>query len=371
MHLVAFSAEHFRNLAPFRLEPHRRFNILEGRNGQGKTNLLEAVYLLSAFRSFRDGRNRELIAFGEERATVFAEIVKKGVSRTVEVAITPKGKRVALDGKTITSLPDELAHLSVVLFGPDDLVLTKEGPQLRRRFLDRAVYAVAPEYVNDLRAYGVALKNRNRLLRQAQEGHLDPAVIAAFERELVTHGARVMLRRLHFLDSYRPHFVRVFAEITGGELQGGIAYRGLGKASLGDATLPVLEGRYREVLDEARATDLRRGFTSVGPHTHDLGFTIGGRPARTYASQGQHRAFVLALKIAELHRIHDAIGDYPVFLLDDVSSELDEERNAQLMRYLDQAGGQVFITTTDRRWIHLTGDTAVWRVAAGRVSADG
>ena len=369
MHLVALGAEHFRNLATFRLTPHRRFNILEGKNGQGKTNLLEAVFLLSAFRSFRDARNRELVSWSEEAATVYGEIVRRDIARTVQVTVSGKGKRVALDGKNITRLPDELAHLNVVLFGPDDLSLTKAGPQLRRRFIDRAAYAVWPDYVTGLRRYAEALKNRNELLRQAASGGLDAGVIQAFEHALVQHGARVIQRRLQFLKSFQPHFDRVFDHITAGALKGGIAYRGF-KGLTKDADLAALEAGYAEALDEARATDMRRGFTSVGPHSDDLLFHINKRSARVYASQGQHRAFVLALKIAELHRIHEAIGVYPVFLLDDVSSELDEERNAQLMTYLDQAGGQVFITTTDRRFIHVASDARVYRVADGVISAE-
>ena len=369
MHLVALGAEHFRNLATFRLEPHRRFNILEGENGQGKTNLLEAVFLLSAFRSFRDARNRELVSWSEEATTIYGEIVRRDIARTVQVTVSAKGKRVALDGKNITRLPDELAHLNVVLFGPDDLALTKAGPQLRRRFIDRAAYAVWPDYVGALRRYGEALKNRNELLRQAAAGGLDVTVIAAFEHELVQHAARVILRRLQFLASFKPHFDRVFDHITAGALQGGIAYRGFRGLSA-DADLGAIEAGYAQALDEARPTDLRRGFTSVGPHADDLAFHIDKRSARVYASQGQHRAFVLALKIAELHRIHEAIDDYPVFLLDDVSSELDAERNAQLMSYLDQAGGQVFITTTDRRWIRVGAEACVYRVERGAITPE-
>ncbi|PIE20020.1 MAG: DNA replication and repair protein RecF [Proteobacteria bacterium] len=368
MHLTVLAAQGWRNLAPFRIVPDRRFNIVEGRNGQGKTNLLEAVYLLASFRSFRDARNRELVGWGEQRAAVLGEIVRREVARTVEVRVTSMGKQVVLDGKGITKLPAELAHLNVVLFGPDDLSLTKAGPAVRRRFIDRAIYAVWPDYVNDLRSYSAALKNRNRLLRQAQERRIDAAVLGAFERELIGHAARVVHRRHLFLQGYRPHFAKVFDHITGHELSGRITYRGY-RGLREEAPPEDIVAACELALDEARATDLKRGFTSVGPHTHDLGFTIDDRSARTYASQGQHRAFVLALKIAELHRLHEALGVYPVFLLDDVSSELDEQRNGQLMDYLDQAGGQVFITTTDRRWIRVSAAPAVYRVEAGRISS--
>ncbi|MFT7581534.1 MAG: DNA replication and repair protein RecF [Myxococcota bacterium] len=368
MHLTTLATAHFRNLSEVRISPHRRFNILEGRNGQGKTNLLEAVYLLSAFRTFRDGTNRDIIEFGQDSAQIYAEIVRRDVKRSVEIRIGSKGKQVSLDGKTITRLPAQLAHLNCVIFGPDDLSMTKGGPALRRQFIDRAAYAIWPDYVTELRGYQSALKSRNQLLKSG--GPVDPAFLEAFERELVRWAARVLHRRLLLLRTFRPHFVRIFSAITDEELTGSIRYKGF--ADL-EETMEVedLEAGYRAALVKSQATDLRRGFTSVGPHTDDLVFGIDKRTARKFASQGQHRAFVLALKIAELERIRESIGVYPVFLLDDVSSELDERRNASLMEYLDRAGGQVFITTTDRRWIKVSADSSVFKVDAGTVVAVG
>lgn len=367
MQLDVLALARFRNLGEVRIEPHARFNIIEGRNGHGKTNLLEAVYLLSTFRSFRDARNTQLVQHGADEARVYGEIVRREVRRSVEIAIGRSGKQVSLDGKRITRLPDELAHLNVVLFGPDDLTLTKGGPAERRKFVDRAIYAIWPDYVNDLRGYKTAISNRNQLLKQAR-GRLDRSVLEAFEGELVRHGARVLQRRLAFVRSFAPHFERIFHAITGEELSADLRYRGHRQLDVAATELPPLEQGLAAALDEARDTDLSRGFTTVGPHTDDLNFRIEGRSARVYASQGQHRAFVLALKIAELERIRETIGVYPVFLLDDVSSELDERRNATLMEYLDAAGGQVFVTTTDRRWIKVSGGTAVYRVAEGAVT---
>jgi DNA replication and repair protein RecF len=170
-----------------------------------------------------------------------------------------------------------------------------------------------------------------------------------------------------------PRFREAFVRITDGELTGDIAHvpSGLGEAAMAGADPLTIEAELATSLARQRAADLRLGWTRSGPHADELDLAIDGRPARLFASQGQHRAFVLAMKIAELDSIQAAIGVYPLFLLDDVSSELDERRNALLMETLDRGGGQVFITTTDRRWIQVS-DARVWRVDAGRINdADG
>jgi DNA replication and repair protein RecF len=369
VHLSVLAAENFRNLEPFRVELGERFNLFEGRNGQGKTNLLEAVVLLSTFRSARDAKNPELIRFGADRATVFGEVLRKDIGRTVELELTREGKKVTLDGKSITRLPTSFAHLNAVTFGPDDLELTKGAPEVRRRFLDRATYAVWPEHLLEMRAYQEALKHRNRLLRDAKVHHqpVDIPLIEAFEAELARRGAAIEQRRHHFLEGFRPRFEAAFSAITEGELRGAILHETSG---LEAAHFPLAElvTRLTEKLASARQNDLRLGYTRVGPHADDLDFQIDGKAARIYASQGQHRAFVLALKIAELERIEDALGVFPVFLLDDVSSELDERRNGLLMKRLELGGGQVFITTTDRRWIRV-GEARHWKVEEGRILA--
>lgn len=372
MHLSTLAAEHFRNLEPFRIEPNVRFNLIEGRNGQGKTNLLEAVYLLSAFRSQRDTRTQELIAFGAEQASIYGEIVRREVARTVELHLRPEGKKVVLDGKQVTRLPSSLAHLNAVCFGPDDLELTKAGPEVRRRFLDRATYAIWPEHLLELRAYHEALKHRNRVLREAKLSQRAPDLdlIEAFEAELARRGALVQQRRFFFLQGFVPHVEEAFRAITEGEHRATLTHQRSGLAALagGEFNLAEVEATLVQTFAERRGGDLRMGYTRQGPHADDLGFDIDGHAARIFASQGQHRAFVLALKIAELLRIYDALGVFPVFLLDDVSSELDERRNALLMQTLDRGGGQVFITTTDRRWIRVA-DATVYRLKSGRITA--
>lgn len=328
--------------------------------------------MLATLKSFRSARTRDMIRFGTEAAQLFARVERRAITRDIALTLTKKGAKAELDGKPLRRLSATAGHVNVVVFGPDHLKLTKESPEIRRSWLDRAVFNVWPAYLDEARAYMAALKSRNKLLRMGAMAGApapDPAVLAAFDQEWGTRAARVVWRRLAFLASFQPLFAQVLHDMTDGGLSGTMTYRGMGPVSA-ELEESALVERLMVSLEEKKATDLGRGYTSSGPHTHDLGFSLGGRPVRVFASQGQHRAFVLALKIAEMARIEQATGVFPVLLLDDISSELDEDRNAHLMRYLDTAGGQVFITTTDRRWIKVDtgqGNSRSYTVAGGAV----
>ncbi len=370
MRLLTLDCERFRNLEPLHIEPHERFNILEGDNGQGKTNLLEAIYVLATMRSFRESRMRSLVRWGEPTATVRATLERRGTERTVAVELGTKGKRGSVDGKVTKRLKDYFGHLQAVVFGPHDLELTKGGPDLRRRFMDRAIFTLAPGYLDEARAYQKALQHRNGLLRDLQFDVVDPALLASFDEQLVQRGARVLFRRLRLLGDYRPIFEEVFHAITGRSHRVSLAYSGQTKVPAALCKAPdeaALADHLRARLEATRDMDMRRRYTGTGPHVDDLLVELDAHAARTHASQGQHRALALALKIAELQLAERALDAPPLLLLDDVSSELDRTRNAQLMEYLDQAGGQVFVTTTDRAWIQVTDATHVFTVEGGLI----
>jgi DNA replication and repair protein RecF len=372
LQLVSLEAENLRNLEPLRLEPHPRFNVFEGDNGQGKTNVLEAIYLLATLRSFREARTRNLVRWGEPEAWVRAEILRRDIQRKMGVELGKAGKRAAIDGRVVDRLSEYFGHLHVVVFGPEDLVLTKGAPVFRRRFLDRAIFNLHPAYLDEMRAFMTALKHRNELLRApaARGRGVDRAVLASFDEELVRRGGRVLWRRSGFVRDFLPVVTRVFDEVTAGAHVMGLVYE-----SLSGLPPDVDEARavelYRQRLDESAAQDLRQRRTTQGPHADDLAFSLDGHAARVHASQGQHRAMALALKIAELQLADVVLGGPPLLLLDDVSSELDRGRNAQLMAHLGRFAGQIFVTTTDRRWIAVEGETRVFRVESGRVVADG
>jgi DNA replication and repair protein RecF len=258
----------------------------------------------------------------------------------------------------------------VVAFTPDDLEVVKGGPDARRTFMDRAVFNRFPAFLKESRDYARALKNRNRLLRDGPAA--EPAYLDAYEETLARAGARVYVRRRALMAELAPRAQATFASI--GRTPEPAVY-GYHPSHLGQDFAEADEARLADVLLEAlagrRRRDLERGFSSVGPHVDDVTVTLGGRSARAYASQGQQRALVLGWKIAEIENLQAATGLLPLLMLDDVSSELDPERNAYLMGYLASSGAQVFLTTTDASLVRgaAAADTQWVDVHAGQVTA--
>ncbi len=371
MQVARLRIDGFRNLADTTLTFESGVQVLHGHNGQGKTNLLEALYLLATLRSFRSHRLDELVRWGEPRCLVEADIVRRGVVRTLRVEVTAAGRRASLDGKRPGTLLDYFGQLHVVLFSPEDLAITKGEPLVRRQFLDRAVFNAEPAHLDAVREYERALRQRNALLRQGLQGvgrgALD--VLAAFDAPLVRSGAAVVQRRAAYLRELAPLFGDACEEIGGRGFAAELRYES--SALPGEeVSLPAeaeLAARLEAEVAGARANDIRRGHTTVGPHKDELVFLFGGRSVRQFASQGQHRACVLALKVAEIRYLQRRLEARPVLLLDDVSSELDATRNEQLMRFLDAQGGQVWVSTTDRRHIRLQAPAAVWWIEAGQI----
>ena len=357
MLLLSCAAEGFRNLTSQTVALSPGTTVLAGPNGQGKTNFLEACYLLATLRPLRAQKLSELVRFGAEAAKVVGRFALPGGEREVEVAIE-SGKRAArLDGKPIRDPTELFGGLAVVAFAPDDLAILRGGPEGRRKLLDRAVQNRHPDHLADARDYLRALKSRNQLLRD----RASPALVLAFDAPLARVGARLRLRRETLLDELGPHAARAFAEVARGDGTLLLRYDAAGRESndLGEAASQearkkgerALEERLLAALQGRLVRDRERGFTSVGPHADDLAISIADKPARSFASQGQARAVILAFKIGEIENLKAAQGRAPLLLLDDVSSELDPERNAFLMTYLRSLAGQVVLTTTDPRLV--------------------
>jgi len=339
--LLALRLRDFRNIEAADLEPGPRATVIVGPNGQGKTNLLEAVYLLATLKPLRTARLAELPRFGTKACRVEGAFELGSARRVVGVHVEDGVRQALVDGKKVRELEDYFGGVAVVAFTPDDLAVIKGGPDVRRRFLDRAVFNRFPAFLGESRTYARALKSRNRLLKE----DTPPEVVEAFDEPLARAGARIVVRRRRVLAELLPRFEEVLARLSHGQLEGKLKY-----------APPVVEGAEDEAAVAARLLaelarrlprDRERGFTSVGPHADQLGIQLQGRPARTYASQGQQRAAVLSLKIAEIENLREMLGFQPLLLLDDVSSELDRARNAQLMEYLASLDGQVLISTTD------------------------
>ncbi len=351
MRLLSLQVDDFRNLQRADLSPSAGATVLIGANGQGKTNLLEALYLLVTLRPLRAQRLGELVRFGCERARVVGRMELSGAERELAVEVTAGGREAFVDGKAVAGLADYFGGVSVVAFTPDDLSVVKGSPDGRRKLLDRAVFNRFPAHLEAMRAYARALRQRNRALKEGAPR----ALIDSYGELLARSGAQVWLRRRALLAELSPRVAQGFEAIAPGDGGASLAL----DSALGDGEDKALEGTCEvraieallAALQRATARDLERGFTSVGPHVDDLELKVGGRSARLYASQGQQRALVLAFKTAEIENLREMLGAPPLLLLDDVSSELDPARNAFLMRYLRGAGLQVFLTTTDERLV--------------------
>jgi DNA replication and repair protein RecF len=364
MRLVQLSVRDFRNLAAVDLAPSPRATILLGENGQGKTNLLEAIYLLTTLKPLRAGRLAELVRFGEERAQVAADFDGPGGLRRAAVQVQAGGRTAFLDGKPQERLDSYFEGLAAVCFAPDDLLLVKAGPDGRRRFLDRAAFNRWPAVLAEARDFVRALRARNAALRTAP-----PEVEASFRGPLVRAGARLLVRRRALVTELAPRVQAAFAEISGPDAPAALlAYRPAAGVRV-EGSEEELAARLAAALEERLHRDREKGYTSAGPHMDDLVLSLDGRGARLYGSQGQQRALVLALKIAEIENLRAALGRPPLLLLDDVSSELDPAKNRYLLGYLAALPAQVFLTSTDRRLLEPAAgpESVFFRVANGAV----
>jgi len=355
--LHALETTDFRNLRSVTLAPHPRFNVLSGDNAQGKTNLLEAVYLLGTLRSFRASKTEELVAFGAARAQVRARVRKRGLERRLEVALSPGHKSARVDGKSARGT-EYFGGFNVVLFAPEDLRLPRGAPAGRRRYLDRAVWNGHPAYLAEAQTYDRVLRSRNALLRDGA----DPSLLSVYVAQLCAAAVPIVTRRRALVEALRPRMARAFERLTGTGLPLAVAYVG---ALSGEGQ--AIADQLAERLEADRRRDAARGSTSAGPHADDLELLLEGRPARLYASQGQTRALVLAMKIAEIEHLTERLGDAPVLLLDDVSSELDATRNAQLFDFLRQVECQAFITTTHPAHVMITEERLDFQIVNGTI----
>jgi DNA replication and repair protein RecF len=344
----------FRNLREVELAPGPRFNVVAGDNGQGKSNLLEAIDYLGTLESFRGAKAEELIGEHAAQADLLGHVSGDVLPHEHRIRLARAGRReVQLDGKRPRSRTSYMQALPVVLFHPGDLNLTLGSAEPRRAFLDRLLVRLDETYASALAAYTRALASRNRLLKQEQPNR---KALIAYDELLASSGAVLGQARASLCEDLGPRVAEAFAEIS--------------------ATGPAVSLRYEPrvtpnvdsllaALHAALDKDLARGFTADGPHADELAVRLRGTRARRYASQGQHRAIVLALKVAELTELERRSGHTPLLLLDDVSSELDADKSRRFFSLLARLGGQVFLTTTRPDVIVVEGERCDLRVEAG------
>jgi DNA replication and repair protein RecF len=357
--------EEFRNLARQTLEPGPRFNVLSGDNAQGKTNFLEAVHLVASLRPLSAGRMADLIGFGKPQARVRATVQSLSGRRELELLLRPGGRVARCDGKAVRSNASYLDGLSVVVFTPEDLWMPRGSPAGRRRLLDRSIGSVWPAYLSLTRDYQRVLQSRNHVLRQP--GPDSDRLLSVYDGQLSELGARIVAGRLRYLDSIDAQLSETFQQIVRSGAQLELVYRRPEEVQQAGDRIDDLGPALLSLIRRSRRRDLARGSSSVGPHADDLEFRLDGRSTRSFGSQGQLRSVVLALKITQISNIYQQLKFYPLLLLDDVSSELDDRRRDYLFEFISEISCQTFLTTTRRDLIRLAKDRVDFQVVKGQI----
>jgi DNA replication and repair protein RecF len=360
--IASLSVREFRNLARVDLELGPGFNVLSGENGQGKTNLLEAVYVLATSRSFRTTRIDELVTVGAETASLRGRVSDAGEEREQTVGMRRGLRATRIDGKRPPSLAAYALRTPVVVFHPGSLALTAGGGSERRRLLDRVALYSFPASLAEATSYGQAMRARQRVLEKRGEsaGDLD-----GWEELMVRHGLALSQARAAAADLLIPAAEAAFSTIGPADLALSMSY---------ERGAPPDPEAFRSELTKRRVQDRARGAATVGPHRDDLALRLGTLGVRAMASQGQHRTVVLALELGEIDVITATRGVRPILLLDDVSSELDRARTASLLEALRDERGQVLLTTTRPELIDEAGlsgveDRMIFRVVRGEIRA--
>jgi DNA replication and repair protein RecF len=362
--ICSLSIRDFRNLARVDIDLGPRFNVIFGDNGQGKTNLVEAVYVLATSRSFRTARLDELVAKGAETASIRGRVVETGEEREQSVGLRRGLRATRIDGKRPPSLAAYAVRTPIVVFHPGALSLSAGGGVERRRLLDRIALYASPASLAHGLSYGRAMRARQRVLEHRGE---DAGDLDGWEELMVRHGHALSAARAEAADRLIPAACRAFARIGSPGLELRARYEP-GAPSDADA--------FRAELTRHRKRDGSRGAATVGPHRDELALSLGDKGVRATASQGQHRSVVLALELGEIDVVTEARGVRPVLLLDDVSSELDRDRTASLLGALREEQGQVLLTTTRPELIDSAGLSGVgyrvsFRVVDGTIAAMG
>ena len=328
----------YRSYPRLDLVPGPALNVLLGENAMGKTNAIEAIFLCAFGRSHRTAKDSELILRDNEAAYIGLDVSTYAGSRKIEIKFhAGERKRVLLDGTPIPRMGELLGVCNVVMFSPEDLSLVKDGPEVRRRFLDMELSQLDNAYFYRLQQYNQALKQRNALLKEGA-GALKPGLLAMWDEQLASLGAGIMHARAEFLLELSLRAQEIHREISGGRESLLVRYAPNVRQE-GDLYQNILAA-----LEKGAMEDLRRGFTGTGPHRDEIELTLSGALARNFGSQGQQRTAALALKLAVLALIREKKSESPILLLDDVLSELDDSRQQMLLSSIH--GCQAFLTCT-------------------------
>lgn len=346
MIVTDLSLIYFRNYTrqTFRFSPH--INIITGENAQGKTNLLEALFYLARGYSHRTGRTADLTHFDAPGFSITAEVLKQDIHHTIQLKYENRRKTLSIDGKKEKRQAAAGQLLSPILFEPDDLRIVKAGPEKRRRFLNEALSAYKPAYLPVLKKYRKVLSQRNALLKEVKYAPSMAVLLDGWDEQLVELGTKLIAYRVAYLKKLDAASRDLHEILSDHRESLALFYHNNVLEKLSD--VKQLRDIFKQKLAASRETDIARGSTGFGPHVDDLIVQIDGRDAKKYGSQGQMRTAAIALKLSQIEIYHEASGDLPIVLLDDILSELDQVRQEKILDILGRT--QAFITCTDSRF---------------------
>lgn len=335
----------FRNYEELSVEFENKVNVIIGENAQGKTNLMESIYVLAMAKSYRTNKDKELIRWEQDYAKIKGWIEKKEFGFPLEITITKKGKKAKCNHIEQSRLSQYIGHLNVVIFAPEDLNLVKGSPHIRRRFLDMEIGQVSPVYLHDLSQYNKILQQRNHYLKSLQQSKTDDhTLLNIYTEQLIHLAARILEKRFEFVRQLEIWAKEIHASITSGREELKLRYKNSLNLSAEDSFTTMVQ-ILQEQYEKVQMREIERGMTLFGPHRDDLEFFVNGKDVQRFGSQGQQRTTALSVKLAEIDMIKTEVGDYPILLLDDVLSELDDERQSHLLNSI-QGKVQTFVTTT-------------------------
>lgn len=334
MYIESISLNDFRNYKSQKIYPDKGINIFFGENAQGKTNILESIYLLSTGKSHRTSKDNELLNWNSDDCKVKIEYNKESSENQIEVYLKRSGKKqLNINGVKKQRIGDILGNLNVTLFSPDHMRIIKEGPSERRKFIDIIQCQIKPKYYYNLCQYQKVLEQRNKLLVSIKKESKSSDLLDIWDEQLYFYGNVLIKERENFIKIINAYAKSVHSKITDNRENVDIIYK------------PSVSNNFLEELKYKRHKDIKNSITNIGPHRDDLLLYINGKDVKAYASQGQQRTVLLSLKLSELKFISDETKSYPILLLDDVFSELDTKRQNYLMDFIKDI--QTFITCTD------------------------
>ena len=356
MIIKRFCAENFRNIEKCDISFLPGVNLLYGNNAQGKTNAVEGIYVFARGKSFRAREDKEMLSFEKEGFRIYVEYEDKDGDKTLEYAHFGRERRRKKNGYVIKSVKEMIGDFKAVLFYPDDLGLVKDSPEERRAFLNVAISQCYPVYVDDYSRYKTALENRNCLLKNASKGnYFSDGEIISWSESMAEYASYIYLYRKEYIKKLEVYANKIIEEISDGKEKLSLSYKSDVCEEISDRE--KIKEEYIRIFTSNIEKEKIVGNSLYGPHRDDMEIFINGVSARSYASQGQQRSIVLALKLAEGEVNREICGEYPVFLFDDVLSELDEKRKNYVLSGIGER--QIIITSCESEGKNIPADRII------------